>query len=378
LVKSNNVSYRLYFYVDIFLLKNIESNEMKEKLSTYQEVIEYLEKKKRDKHLLLGNGFSMAYDKDIFSYNSLSNFIEKIDNKLLQKLFNIINTKNFELIMQQLDNFCALAKEFSKDNELEGKIKKANKDLKKSFIEAIKELHPEHVYTIPEQKSKTCAAFLNTFLQENGNIFTTNYDTLLYWVLMRNNKIINVPIDGFGRDVEDTGEYIPEEDLEFTELRWGKHRGKQNIHYLHGALPLFDTGIDIVKEEYNFENNLINNIKQRIESKDYPVFVTAGNGNEKLTHIKHNQYLSFCYDKLCSIEGSLITFGFNFGEYDEHIIEAINIAAKQGKKIDPKLWSIYIGIYSDADLKHIESIQNKFKCKVNLYDAKTALIWHTK
>lgn len=84
---------------------------------------------------------------------------------------------------------------------------------------------------------------------------------------------------------------------------------------------------------------------------------------------------TFCFDKFSSIKGSLITFGFNFGDNDTHIIEAINIAANQGKKAQDKLWSVYIGVYSDADLMHIEKIKTKFKCKVNLYNAKTTNVW---
>ncbi|MEQ8927249.1 MAG: hypothetical protein RLO81_15620 [Fulvivirga sp.] len=71
-----------------------------------------------------------------------------------------------------------------------------------------------------------------------------------------------------------------------------------------------------------------------------------------------------------------MTFGFNFGEYDEHIIEAINRAAKDGRKVPNKLWSIYIGVYSDEDLKHIEEISHKFKCKVHIYDAKSVNVWN--
>ena len=55
---------------------------------TYEEVLDYLQSKKRETHLLLGNGFSMAYDADIFSYNALHGFIEKLDNELLSKLFD--------------------------------------------------------------------------------------------------------------------------------------------------------------------------------------------------------------------------------------------------------------------------------------------------
>ena len=81
------------------------------KLETFQDVIESInsvKSKGRKFHLLLGNGFSMAYDKDIFSYNALHDFIQTTENKLLLSLFDIIKTKNFELIMQQLDTFSAL------------------------------------------------------------------------------------------------------------------------------------------------------------------------------------------------------------------------------------------------------------------------------
>jgi len=108
-------------------------------------------------------------------------------------------------------------------------------------------------------------------------------------------------------------------DIDYTELTWGKHKNEQNIHYLHGALPFFDTGSSIVKEEYNGEY-LLRNIENRIDNDEYPIFVTAGPGEDKLIQIKHNSYLSFCYDKLSTITGSLITYGFNFGEYDDHII----------------------------------------------------------
>lgn len=37
--------------------------------------------------------------------------------------------------------------------------------------------------------------------------------------------------------------------------------------------------------------------------------------------------------------------------------------------------SIYIGVYSDADLKHIKSIEKKFKLPIRLFDAKTVNVW---
>ena len=346
-------------------------------LKSYQEVMDHLRKQKREAHLLLGNGFSMAYDSKIFSYNALHGFIDDLDNELLSKLFDIVNTKNFELVLQQLDNFCEIIDAFGSDPKLKFKLQEASSDLKKSLIEAIEELHPEHVFKIPHEKSFVCATFLNQFLSNGGNIFTTNYDVLLYWVLMRHE--IKSHVDGFGRDVENTDEFVSDEEVELSELRWGRNKEKQNVHYVHGALPIFDTGIEIIKEEYDSENFIMEKIKKRLLNKEYPVFVTAGNSSQKLEHIMHNRYLSHCYDRLSNIEGSLTVFGFGFGEYDEHIIDAINNASKhkKEKEFKDKLWSVYIGVNSPRSQKHIEKISGKFDCKVNMFDAKTAPVWDT-
>ena len=279
--------------------------------------------------------------------------------------------------MEQLDNVAQIAEVFEADKKVVQNIRKATQTLKESLIEAIKELHPEHVFSVPEEKSKACAVFLNSFLAEGGQIFTTNYDLLLYWVLMRND--IENATDGFGRDAEESDEWIPSDERQYSELRWGKYKEIQTVHYLHGALQLFDTGVEVIKEEYTDEHFLLENIKARMEKKEYPIFVTAGNGYEKLSHIVHNKYLANCYEKLSSIGGSLICYGFGFGDYDEHIISAINKASKKRKDENgnwlPFLTSVYIGIYSDNDVKHIKSIEKKFKVPVRLFDAKTANVW---
>lgn len=343
-------------------------------LPTYAEVIASLEQKKRQKHLLLGNGFSMAYDKDIFSYNALSKFIETTGDALLTTLFEKLNTKNFETIMQQLDNFCTIAEVFSDDPNLVPRIKSASEKLKLSLIDAVKTLHPAQVFEVPHEQSQSCMAFLQEYLSKGGFVFSSNYDLLLYWVLMRN-EAANA-VDGFGRDLEtdlNSGEYVDPTDLEFSELRWGKHKESMSVFHLHGTLPFFDTGVHVIKVEYDKEHYLLDNVKLRIEEKQYPIFVTAGSGQEKLVHIMHNKYLAHCYEALSTIQGSLIVFGFSFGESDSHIIDAINHAAKQ--KRGANLLSVYIGVNSDEGLKRIAGLRGRFKCKVNIYNARTANIW---
>lgn len=356
---------------------NLAPNLKFDDLPTYQSVIEKLNKRTDPKHLIMGNGFSMAYDHKIFSYNALYDFIEKLADPTLSKLFEVIKTKNFELIMQQLDSFIEIAKAFDVEGKLIEALIEANLLLQQSLIDAVSSLHPEHVFEISEEKSTKCAEFFNEFLLNNGQIFTTNYDLLMYWVLMRNEETQGN--DGFGRELlnPEAVKYNKDEPLYSDELFWLGKGKSQNVFFLHGSLPLFDTGINILKEVYTSEHYLLENIKIRMSNKEYPVFVTAGNGNEKLNHIKHNSYLNFCYDRLSEIEGSLISFGFNFGEYDEHIIEAINKASNNGliPKDGKRLWSIYIGVYSESDLEHIKKIQSKFLCKVNVYNARTANIW---
>jgi hypothetical protein len=342
-------------------------------LMSFAEVSSSLKKKGRAMSLLLGNGFSMSYDTNIFSYNALYTFLTSQEDELLNKLFGVIKTKNFELIMQQLDMTIALLEAFGSDPALREQIRYASQRLKDALLKSVKELHPEHVYKMPEEKSTACANFLRLFLESGGSIYTTNYDLLLYWVLMRQG--VASPIDGFGRELENPVEAAEGEEQEWSELIWGPHKSNQNIHYLHGALHLFDSGADVVKEQYDWNGYLLENISARLDEGSYPIFVTAGNGEEKLEHIRHNRYLSYCYDRLCEVDGSLVTFGFGFGQYDEHIIEAINKAAKFSSKQPPKLWSIYIGIYSDADIQHIKSIEKKFHPKVRLFDARTTNVW---
>lgn len=342
-------------------------------LEGFDDVLASIKKNpRRPFHLLLGNGFSIAYDPAIFSYNALHDFVTKLNDEDLSKILEVIETRNFEVIMQHLDHFSALISAFGGDSQLKKRVDAASDKLKVSLLNAVKALHPEHVFKVPEDQSKSCAAFLATFLKTGGNVYSTNYDLLLYWVLMRNSVVEHV--DGCGGELEnDTGEFIAPEEQIWSELTWGKYRDKQNVFYLHGALPFFDSGVAVVKEEYDVYNYLLQKISARMEKGEYPIFVTAGDGQQKLTHITHNQYLTYCYDSLCRVKGSLVVFGFGFGAADEHIIDAINRAAN--RKPPDKLWSVYIGVYSEEDKRHIEQITGKFRCKVHIYDAKTANVW---
>jgi len=341
----------------------------------FSDIQAHLKKSGRPISLLMGNGFSVAFDKKIFTYNALAEFLISKSDPLINNLFNTIKTKNFELIMQQLKTTILLLQTFNAEEKIIKDINEASLKLKSGLIKSIQEMHPEHVFKVAEEKSKCCADFLDLFIKSQGEIFTTNYDLLLYWTLIRNN--LSSHIDGFGKELENENFINDRENPKWSdEVIWGPNSKEQNIHYLHGALHIFNERINIVKEQYDVQKYLLENITQRINKETYPIFVTAGSSLEKLEQIRSNRYLSFCYDKLCKIDGSLISFGFNFGEYDEHIIDALNKAHHSSSKRPPKLWSVYIGTYSESDVQHIRSIEHKFSVPIRIFDAKTAPVWN--
>ena len=351
--------------------------KMIDELQSYQEVIAHFKQQRRKINLLLGNGFSIAYDKDIFSYNALSRFINNSEDETVKRVFEVYNTQNFESIMQQLNNMVSILKILEAPNALCDKVSTLSAELKAKLIDAITAMHPEQVFQVDEAKSKHCANFLREYIDNGGHIFSTDYDLLLYWVLLRNG--VENFVDGFGREAEniEDGVYTPEEDIEWSELIWGKYKSTQNVHYLHGALPLFDEGKDIIKVEWNGRDYLLDIIKKKIEGGSYPVFVAAGNSNEKMQHISHNKYLQYCYDSLCHITGSLVVLGFSFGDNDTHIIDAINEAGWNGHKGSPddKLVSVYVGVFSESDYQHMLDIKKKFRFRMECFDARTAHIW---
>jgi hypothetical protein len=47
---------------------------------------------------LLGNGFSMVYDPEIFSYNALHDFIESLEDEGFSKILAVIETKTLSTL----------------------------------------------------------------------------------------------------------------------------------------------------------------------------------------------------------------------------------------------------------------------------------------
>ena len=145
------------------------------KLETYDEVKKHLlGDKTRNLSLLIGNGFSISYAPNIFSYNALSKFIENNQDEDLKSLFGIIKTSNFEQIMSELDLFIKILNVFDPNSQLKEKIDSLSGKLKTMLIKAYEEINT----TI----KKVHPAFKTKITPENiSNIREAVISAMAYW-----------------------------------------------------------------------------------------------------------------------------------------------------------------------------------------------------
>lgn len=304
--------------------------------------------------ILLGNGFSMGYDPQRFSFTNLLETAKRqniipADSKLA-KVFDNLQTADFEKVIKILEYGKFVAQIYMAPYNI-ANIDSDAKKLKKLLVNVITNNHPEKASDVPEKKAETCLNFLKKF----SKIYTLNYDLLTYWVVMSEETPSFT--DGFGGGNED---YV-----EFQETA-------HSLLFLHGALHLFDNFTSTIKLTYcrtgeslkkQIYRNLLNNV--------YPVFISEGTSEGKLEKIRHNYYLNRCYKSLRVQSGTLFIFGTALKSNDEHIRKAI---------INGKFDTLYIGVWSASDLEAARLLQEEFETaksgrKAFLYDSKTVKPW---
>lgn len=332
---------------------------------TFDDVLKNTDESKR--FLLLGNGFSMAYDFERFSFTSLLDSAVKekiiIENSPIHKMFKKLDTADFEYIMRLLEDAnktitCYSSEKCAKtiQDEL---IKDSNK-LKHYLVEIITNNHPEKITEIDDNK------FINTisFISKFKKIYTLNYDMLLYWAIIKLNEEKGKDIfkDGFGQSEFDENEIV---------YRNKKDNNGQNIFYLHGALHLFDKKTDFLKIKYKETHPLTEQILEKLNMNIYPVFISEGTAESKKNKIIHNALLNSSYKSLQtsgSKDSSLVLFGTTLKSNDEHIKKAV---------LDNKISSIYIGI-NPKKLDELDYIFNAFNSKykkIHFYDYTSVNLW---
>jgi hypothetical protein len=106
----------------------------------------------------------------------------------------------------------------------------------------------------------------------------------------------------------------------------------------------------------------------------FPLIVSEGTSEQKLTRINHSGFLSRAFRSIAHISGTFFVLGHSMGKSDEHILSLVE---------NGKVSQLFVGIFGDPDSKgnrHI--IRRAFQMKdarrnreVRLYDARSASVW---
>lgn len=320
------------------------------------------------KHLLLGNGFSIACRPDIFVYGKL---FEQADFSKLstsaKKAFNALDTQDFEKVIQALrDAKAVLAAYDGVPSKLLATLQDDADGLRELLVQTIASSHPAQPGDIEEHEYAACRQFIANF----DSVYTLNYDLLLYWAQMHTEE--GVPPSS------DDGFRKPEDDYDAAYVTWEPGNShKQNTWFLHGALHLFDAGTEIQKYTWvNTGTRLIEQIRDALKRDYFPIFVAEGTSNEKLIRIRHNDYLAKAYRSFTEIGGALFVYGHSLAENDEHYLKRI----ERGK-----LSQLYVGIYGDPDspankaiiarAKRMNIPRRRSVLNVQFFDASSAKVW---
>jgi len=318
-------------------------------------------------HLLIGNGFSRACRDDIFAYTAL---FERADfrnlSPLARRAFDVLRTTDFEVVMRALRDTAALVEIYAPDRpELANALRQDADGLREVLVRAIADNHPAYPGEIEPQRYAACRRFLSHF----DDVYTLNYDLLLYWAVMQTEiPPAIVSDDGFRTPEEGTQEYVT----------WEPGRHNQNIHYLHGALHVFDAGTEVQK--YTWTNTgirLIDQIREALNRNLYPIFVAEGESAQKYKRIRHSDFLHKAYRSFQEIGNSLFVYGHAMAPNDDHITRLIGRG---------KLKHLFVGLYGNEDSDGNQSIRRKvqtlqgqrsrrYPLSVEFFDAQSAHVW---
>jgi hypothetical protein len=289
-------------------------------------------------HLLLGNGFSIACDR-LFSYGSLFEYASANGlNDRAKGVFEYLGTNNFEGVMRLLEIGQWLSRHYG--GGIEGAMCAAMAEdlesVKSSLVKALAETHFARPYDVKDERLQYCVNFLRPY----HNIFSLNYDLLLYWACMADNTLMRR--DGF-RDSEDD----PDADYcVFTE----HIGGSEGILFVHGALHLYAEGGEVRKHTWSKSGTpLIDCIRAALGKGRYPLFVAEGLAEKKKEQIESSSYLSYCLGKLGRIQGPLVVFGWAMGDSDQHILDTI--------AYNRNLSNLYVGLFGDPNNEGNRAIQ---------------------
>ena len=290
--------------------------------------------------LLIGNGFSIAWNYEAFSYGSLR---QKADfsgmNCEAEELFEHLDTSDFEVVIERLRATDAIARLYDPTSAIAAQAAQDAEVLRDALAHALASNHPDTIGSISDQQYRS----VRTFLAHFECVYSLNYDLLLYWATMKDGDGLDVPKgDGFREDPD-------EPDAPW--VTWDMAQSwSQEIHYIHGALHLFDAGARLKKLTWIRTGvALLDQIRDQLAERSYPLVVTEGTSSDKKDKILHSAYLSKAFRSFSAIGGreDLFVYGHGLAESDEHVLDAI---------VRGKLPRIFVSVYGDPETTENEAL----------------------
>lgn len=304
--------------------------------------------------ILLGNGFSQAWDAKIFNYASLLEIADFGKREAeISALFASFETYDFEAIMRALLSAEKVLEVYGDSPIQLATIRADQETLKSSLLKAISDSHPELPSDLKVSQYENSREFLRKF----ASIFTVNYDLLMYW--SRNKRDIAPDWDS--------------DDGFRAGLLWRGFGTDQNIHFLHGGLHIFDGTSGVAKHAYDENGTIVERVKANLADNRFPIFVAEPTHTKKQKRIEKNEYLSFCFRALTKLSGTLFIYGHSMDENDSHIFSKIR---------ESNIDQVFVSVYGDPGTDANRTLQLNAKRflesarrPVEFFDASSAAIW---
>jgi hypothetical protein len=272
-----------------------------------ENLVEWDELSSQDwKNLLIGNGFSKnIWEK--FGYGTLYELAKSdaVDTPLSDKevaLFDHLGSSNFEDVLRILYHAKIVDEQLGSPQEEE--INSLYVNTKNALASAVSYAH------IPP--NKISALEINKQLRLYKNVFSTNYDLIPYWSIMES-------------DTWRFKDYFWGEGSCFDISDTDVNADRTKIHYLHGAIHLVELSNGKTKKLTANGLERLSDLFDLSHPEQFPLFISEGSSDWKLSRIKRNDYLRFCYEKLGKIKDGLVVLGHSLHkDYDQHIIDTVN------------------------------------------------------
>ncbi len=309
-----------------------------------------------ERSLLMGNGFSQAWNRDIFDY---ANLLEAADfrdrNVELQALFDQLSTYDFERVMRALVSAEAVLTAYGESQRVIDQIETDQAILKDALIAAIASSHP----AVPGDVRADQFISVRNFLSRFNRLFSVNYDLLLYWA--RNQD----ELEPVGYETDDGFR---------TQRTWVGYGTNQEVHFLHGGIHIYDSGFYVRKHAYEESGQtIIDQVRRNLQNGKFPLFVSEPTADQKRIKIERHPYLSYCYRALAEISGTLVIYGHSIDENEKHIFDQIKLSRTN---------RVFVSIFGDEHSESNARVKANARAylegqgiTVDFYSAESTPVW---